>query len=165
MEQADGIVVLGTALHDSQSRRNAELRAARAAELWALNLAPVIICCGGFTHNQPRSESAFLIDQLIVHGVPRDKILNEEKSTTTIGNAHYIGLLISELGIKSLIVVSTDYHLPRVAIIFHRMYPNLNLQFAAAPNAFDWPRRLYMGARNWVDRWKIWRRGLVDAPL
>ena len=165
MDRADGIVVLGTALHDSQSRRNAETRAALAAELWHQGLAPVVICCGGVTHDQPQSEAAFLRAQLIGRGVADEKIINEEQSTTTVGNAHHIQQLLNQLAIKSLIIVSTDYHIPRVAIIFKRMYPHLELQFAAAPNAFDLAHRLVMNTRNWVDRWKIWHRGLVDAPL
>lgn len=162
---ADAIIVLGTALHDRQSRQNAIWRAEKAAELWRQGFAPLVICCGGYTHGQTESEAAFLRAQLIALQVPEKQIMVEEKSTTTVGNAHYLRPIFDARRIRSVVIVSTDYHLPRVKIIFARMYPTIKLQLAPAANAFDLVHRVWMNTRNWIDRWKIWRRGLSEAPL
>ena len=71
-------------------------------------------------------------------GVPLKKILKEERSKDTVGEAVFSKLLISELfpdlGLE-LFVITSDWHLKRAQEIFEFIYAdeNINLSFETIP--------------------------------
>lgn len=72
---------------------------------------------------KPPFTEAFKMEQyLLKNGVPQDKILKEELSKDTIGNAYYSKKYIfipnKE---KELIIITSDFQVERVKYIFHKI--------------------------------------------
>ncbi len=67
-----------------------------------------------------RMESEIMRDYLVEHGVSRRSILMEKHSVNTIGNAFFTKLLIGRP--KSLLVVTSDFHVPRARYIFNKIF-------------------------------------------
>lgn len=102
IKKSDAILVLG-----NNDVRTAE----RGAELFLQNFAPYIIFSGGlgrFTKNTfKKSEAEIFADIAIKMGVPKDKIIIENKSTNTGENIIFTKRLLQKRGFnpKSFIVV------------------------------------------------------------
>jgi hypothetical protein len=92
-KNSDCIIVLGS--HDTRV-------AERASQLFLDGYAPLILFSGGFGRltdkNWTKSEAETFADVALKMGVPRDKIIIENKSTNTGENIEYsIKLLLDEL--------------------------------------------------------------------
>jgi uncharacterized SAM-binding protein YcdF (DUF218 family) len=83
----------------------------------------IAVPCGGcFREGQKKSEAAVIADYLVEQGISAERILLEEKSTTTYENfefglpviANHAGKDITKLRIAFL---SSDYHMHRAGII------------------------------------------------
>jgi len=158
---ADLIIVLGNAIHDSQTRHDAELRASHAADLFHRGLAPHIICTGGYTHRQKQSEASFLAERLMQNGVPQTAITLEESSSTTVGNARHCRAIVEARNAQSIVVVTSLYHVPRAELIFRAVYPDRTITFDGCRGGLGWRRRLVYGPIGWWHYLKIRRFGLV----
>ena len=118
-QDADVIIVLGAGL-----RRNGEpgpalwRRGEQAAALFADGYAQHIICSGGFTITQSRSEADACRQVLVSGGVPDDAILLEERSRSTEENAAYSREIMEANGWETALIVSDGYHLLRAQWIF-----------------------------------------------
>lgn len=114
----DVIVVLGCRPGDSQ-RGKAALgrRAARAARAFHDHSCSAIIASGGRRFGRT-SEAEFLADELVGLGVPRDRIVRELCSLSTIENAWYSAELLRLGGYARPAVVTCDWHMPRALACF-----------------------------------------------
>lgn len=162
---ADVMIVLGNALHDPQTRRDAERRADFAAQLYHQGRAPKIVCTGGYTHRQKQSEASFLSEHLVRSGVPRAVITLEESSGTTVGNARHCVPIVNAMSAHRILVVTSAYHVPRAELIFRAVYPDHDLSFAGCRGGLGWRRRLMYGPIGWWHYVKIRRFGLVRERL
>jgi len=100
-------------------------RAKKALQLFKQKKVDRIILSGGHTsHKNPElSEAGLFSDYLIKKGVPRQKLFLEESSLETIGNAVFSKkvLLKRQFG-KNILVITSDYHLPRSLFIFKHVF-------------------------------------------
>jgi uncharacterized SAM-binding protein YcdF (DUF218 family) len=55
------------------------------------------------------------------------KIILEPKSTSTIENAEETAKLVRSRNIERLVLVTSDYHMPRSLLIFHRFLPGIEI--------------------------------------
>ena len=69
---------------------------------------------------------------LMAHGVPGEDILECAESANTIQDAQLARPIIERHGISELIVVTSDFHIPRARFLFEREFPDLRLSFSAA---------------------------------
>lgn len=112
------IVVLGAAVWDggrpspTLDRRIA--RAARAAE--ALPVVPVI-GSGGLGRHAP-SEARVIRQGLIARGIAPERILEEDRSTSTLENALFTRRILAGRGVTRVLVVTDSYHMPRALMTF-----------------------------------------------
>ncbi|MBT4604944.1 YdcF family protein [archaeon] len=75
---------------------------------------------------QPLYDATVMANILIEQGVPKEKILLEQFSKDTIANAVFTRLLITDhLKLKKLLVITSDFHMPRSKIICDKVF-NLN---------------------------------------
>ena len=118
---ADAIVVLGSHVYPG-GRPGPSLarRADHAATLYRQGYAAHVICTGGFTEPEPKSEARVACDRIAAAGVPRDALILEEGSTSTEENAAFSAAIMRERGWDSAVVVSDGYHLLRAALMFGR---------------------------------------------
>ena len=75
------------------------------------------------SNGYPLFESRVAGEYLISNGVERGKILTEICSYDTIGNAYFSRLLFAEpLEFQSILVITSEFHLPRTRQIFNWIY-------------------------------------------
>lgn len=111
--------------------------------LWFLLLS------GGTVHKPPPLnskgfplfESHEMAKHLVTSGINPDRILTEISSYDTIGNAYFArGLFTDPLKLKKLLVITSEFHMPRTKAIFEWVFqlPPLffkyHLNFESAPN-------------------------------
>jgi uncharacterized SAM-binding protein YcdF (DUF218 family) len=117
---ADALVVLGArVLPGGEPDDSLRVRTLKAVRLYQEGIAPYVICTGGVGDNPP-AESRVAADLAITCGVPAEKVLLEEHSTSTRENAEYAARICRERGWKRVVVVSDPYHLYRARRAFER---------------------------------------------
>jgi hypothetical protein len=111
----------------------------------------IITLSAGTTHKpQPRDKDGFTLFEseaaaryLMVKGVPQQYVLCETSSYDTIGNAYFSRVIHAEpRGFKKLLVINSDFHMPRTKAIFQWVYglpannsgPGFELYFEAVPD-------------------------------
>ncbi len=114
----DYIVVLGAGLLEGM--RVSPLLAKRiekGIEMWRKNPGSKLVMSGGRGEDEDLPESCAMREWAIVHGVPSDAILTEEKSTNTHENLQFSWDLMNEDGgAGNVLVVSDGYHVYRALL-------------------------------------------------
>ncbi len=110
-------------------------RCQQALAEYARNPGAKILPTGGWgehfnTTDKPHGH--YIRQYLTVHGVPEADILECAESANTIQDAQLTKPIIERHGITDLIVVTSDFHVPRAEFLFHREFPNLRLTFSRA---------------------------------
>ena len=139
------LVVLGFQLHADGSMSE-ELRgrcetALRCAEKYPN--ARIAVTGGGTAWQNPTvTEAGVMADWLAEHGVDRTRIITEDRSMTTGDNAAFTAAILREKypQVKSLAIVSSDYHLPLGVLLFQEEaflaeYETGALPFSVVSNA------------------------------
>ncbi|SMD31411.1 YdcF family protein [Picrophilus oshimae] len=118
----DILIVLGCRLDKNCHGDEITERAKRGAMLLKEHPEAVAIASGGITNIKCRSEASFIAD-VINHSIDKDIIL-EERSTSTIGNAFYTGILLKEykINVSRIYIVTSCYHVKRALMIFSKFF-------------------------------------------
>lgn len=144
-DHADLIYVPGTRLPDP---------AWIAAELIAEGVAPLVVVTGGINRFTRASESAALQAELISHGVAREQILIESRSTNTLENVvnawRVVANRIAGQPLTSVLAVCKWMHSRRVLMTLKAHFPP-GIHYYASTYAPDGVTR------------EVWSRGAV-AP-
>ena len=93
-----------------------EARAAHAADLYGRGLAGYVLASGGPSHPET-TEASELARLLERDGVPRERIVLEERSLNTIQNMTYSAAIMAERGWDSAILVTEPFQIRRAALI------------------------------------------------
>jgi uncharacterized SAM-binding protein YcdF (DUF218 family) len=145
--KADCIIALG----------NSDLRtASRAAELYNEGYGDWLVTTGGYgrlTKNLwNKSEARMFADVAIKAGVPKDKILIENRAPNTFDNFRFALRLLEQKGIKprSLLIVTKPYMERRAYAMAQRYLPDIQISVASPKLSFEdypteeIPRDLFM---------------------
>ena len=111
---ADAIVVMGAAQYDGRASPVFAARLDHAIELYRAGLAPRLIVTGGKADGDRTTEAATARAYVIAHGVPRDAILVEDQSRTTLESIRAVRDVMRGSGLKDAIFVSDRPHMLRV---------------------------------------------------
>jgi hypothetical protein len=110
----------------------------------------IALLSGGTVHKPPPLdrngypvfESRQAADYLVQLGLPPERLLTEICSYDTIGNAYYARLLFADpLDLKQLLVITSEFHMPRTQAIFDWVFSlepltiPCAIQFQETPNA------------------------------
>ena len=160
---AFAIVVLGCRVEPADRLKGASARrAARAARAFRDGVASLLIASGDVRWGGV-AEAEALCRELVICGVPRERILLEGRSRTTRQNAQFVARLIESgnlgFGVPAagarLALVTCDWHMPRALRCFGFVGFRA-LALPAASPAIAAPRRLVRSANEavsgWVDR-------------
>jgi len=134
LEKADCILVLGS--HDTRVAK-------RAAELYLVGWAPMIIFSGGlgnFTKDMWTETEADLFAGIAKKmGVPEENILIENKSTNTGENIRFTQQLLARknFDMKTFIVVQKPYMERRSYATFKKHWPHKELIVTSPQISFD----------------------------
>ena len=131
---SDLILVLG-----SNDVRVAE----HAASLFVRGLAPLMVCSGNVGRltagRLAKSEAETFADVAVAHGVPREAILLESRSTNTGENVVFTRELLEARGIhpRPVILVQKPYMERRAYATFLRRWPGPEARVTSPPIPFD----------------------------
>lgn len=154
LDTADAIVVFGAAVWPTGPSLTLRVRVARAAELYAQERAPTILCTGGWSNGE--SEAQVMRAMLIEHGVPAAAIIPDDGGVTTreairsvqhFGGGHW----------QRVIAVSSPYHMDRIGQEARRQRVDVALCAAERPGPRTW-RHVVFDTRQHL-------RELVAAPV
>ncbi|NBX67695.1 MAG: YdcF family protein [Proteobacteria bacterium] len=129
-EPADAIVVLGgTVVPAKKPREQPEEphgeRLSRAAQLFLFKKSSLIIVSGGtafpFLEKKPQPESMSMKEYLTNFQIPKTQIIEESKSRNTEENALYTAQILKTLNLRTIILVTSAYHMPRAMKWFNRI--------------------------------------------
>ena len=138
IEPAQVIVLLGGAIRgDTHMGTLPDLnqqadRLVAALALYKAGKAPRVLLSGG-GHPEDRSEAAQMRDLLEVMGVPATAMILETSSRNTHDNARYSAQLLALRDVKSILLVTSAFHMPRAAAAFRAQ----GLDVVAAPTDFQ----------------------------
>jgi uncharacterized SAM-binding protein YcdF (DUF218 family) len=129
-ETFDAIVVLGCRVDPSGRPSHAlRRRAEHAARLYHRGAAPWVVTTGGVGDFGP-SEASVARDVLVKAGVPEQRILLEDASTSTDENARFAK---ERFGGRRVLVVTDAYHVPRSERVFLRYFEDAHAVGTSSP--------------------------------
>ena len=111
----DAVVVLGAQVKpDGIPSVQLGLRLDRAYEVWERKNVPVVVC-GAKGNDEPEPEADTMKRYLADKGIPADMILTDPDSVNTEQNIANAKKRLDEYPgkIRKVIIVTSDYHLPR----------------------------------------------------
>lgn len=125
LPSADAIVVLGGAVLPATDTRpfthihTTADRAWHAARLFHAGKAPIVLASGGTVWPVPDPTSAASMRELLeALGVPKAAIVLEEESRNTRQNAMHTARVATERGIRTVLLVTSPWHMPRAIATF-----------------------------------------------
>lgn len=134
-QPADAILTLGS--FDPHAARH-------AAALWRAGLAPVVVMSGGIAHRGglldtgwDRAEAEVFADIAVAEGVPRQRILLEDRAQNTGDNFVLSRACIAAAGlhVRSLLVVAKPYMTRRGFATGRKVWPEVGLSMQCEPIA------------------------------
>lgn len=119
--KVDAIVVAGAGVDPSGVPTLAStIRAYAAGRLYQGEWAPLIIVSGGITKPNQPSEAKDMTLILRGMGIPDQNILIEDRSVDSFQNGHFTAKILKHYGFHRILLVSQDYHLPRLIRVFEK---------------------------------------------
>lgn len=127
---ADYVIVLGAKVNGTTPSLSLQYRIEAAREYLEENPETKVIASGGQGANEGISEAAAIANTLIAMGISEDRILREDKSTSTNENLTYSKACLESQGDTaeeaSVVVVSSDFHIFRAKAIARKLgYENV----------------------------------------
>ena len=159
----DAIIVLGAQVKpDGTLSLQLQWRVDAAAKAWRERQS-IIVVCGAQGSNEPATEASVMKAELIRQGVPEEYILMDEESFNTRQNIANAVKLLEGRDVQRVLVVTSDYHLPRAMAIAE--------DAALEASGVGSPTKL--GVRFWVKNhgrealaWiKYWMQKYLHLPL
>lgn len=119
----DAVVVAGAGVRPG-GRPSVALygRTRQACDLWEQGVAPVLALTGG-VGDYPPSEAEVARQLAREWGVPAERIVMEERSTSTEENAEQLATVLAA---ERVLVVSDGYHVFRVRRVFGRHFDSVD---------------------------------------
>lgn len=111
----DAVVVLGAALHGDRISLPLKLRLDTTLEYYEKNPDAVIVVTGGQGLQEAMPEGKAMADYLVKNGVAEDKIIKEEKATSTNENMKYSKEILDGYfeGEYKIAVITNNFHIYR----------------------------------------------------
>ncbi len=134
--KVDVVIVLGAKVMVGRHTSMVE-RTRRGAELVKNGQADYLLLTGGQGSDEDRSEAAAMAELAAGFGVPREKLILEDKSRNTRENATFSARICRERGWQKVIIVSDTFHLWRA----RRNFQHENLTVYTSPALQSDPSR------------------------
>ncbi len=153
--EADYLIVLGCQVRGTVPSRMLRQRINAAAEY--LNTYPdsVAIVSGGMGPGEDITEAACMRDNLIAAGIDPDRILMEERATSTMENLRF-SLELMEKG-ASVAIVSNEFHLHRAG----QMAQTLDINASLVPADTEFP--ILLASYSLREIFAVWKFHLLGG--
>lgn len=134
--EPDFLLILGCRVRGDEPEPTLRMRIAKAAEFLNEHQNTIAVCCGGIVHDdQTKSEAQAIMDGLVKAGIEKDRIILEDKSTTTKENFSNAKRIIDGMSLQSepeIAFLSSEFHLMRS--LFIAKLTGLNVRSVPAPS-------------------------------
>lgn len=118
--------------------------------------AYIILSGGG---NYLETEANLMYEFFIKHGISPQRLIKEEDSLDTVGNALFSYLTLQNINVKkgNILLVTSDFHSPRALFLFRNIFPNTyKIALATAQSSEGTKNNL---VRSELSNWSI---SLID---
>ena len=120
------IVILGYALNSDGTMKD-ELVGRLQVGLALANQYPntyVVVTGGGTAKDNPSAtEGGVMGEWLLDQGLDEERLIIENRAPDTVGNAKYTYEILNSMGtIDSVVMVTSDYHIPRGSILYYTKF-------------------------------------------
>ncbi len=118
-KKEDAVIVLGAAVHGERPSRVLADRLDAAIEYYEQNKNAVIVVTGGKGMQENITEAAAMEKYLVHRGIPKEKIIKEDKATNTYENFVYSKKILDEyFGSEyTAVYITNEYHIFRAGEI------------------------------------------------
>lgn len=117
--QADKVIVLGAGLKGDQITSSLLYRLDTTLEYYEKFPETTIIVSGGQGEGETISEALAMSHYLIEHGIPQEKIILEDQSTSTYENFKFSLQYLNTN--DKVMIISNDFHMSRAKLIASRL--------------------------------------------
>jgi uncharacterized SAM-binding protein YcdF (DUF218 family) len=149
---SDAVIVLGARVnYNNYLNPCLVARVEHGAKLVRSGLAKFLIVSGGNDVEDGANEASAMRDMALASGVSSDQIILEPKATSTFENLGFSQKILEQRKLKSVIVVTEPYHMPRAAMIARKL--GLDFSSSPAPESACW------------SRWKHFSRFFLREPF
>ena len=132
-ENADALVVLGARVHPDGTLSDAlRYRLETAYDCWREGRARVFVLCGAQGADETETEARAMKRCLLSRGVPESALIEEDQSFNTLQNLQNAREKMESRGMRTAIIVTSDYHLTRALKMAKRL--NMDVCGAKAPS-------------------------------
>jgi uncharacterized SAM-binding protein YcdF (DUF218 family) len=153
---SDAIIVLGAQVKADGSLSLALQRRLTLARAEYLGQPRLVITCGAQGGDEPAPEGEVMRDWLIAQGVPETDALAETGSFNTLENLTHAKGMMAERGLRTALVVTSDYHVARALALCARLDIEATGVGSASEPAY-WVKNHGREALSWI---KFWLEGL-----
>lgn len=132
--KADAVVVFAGGVGESgRAGQGYEERVAYAVELYKNGYASHIILSSGYTY--AIRETDLMKAWAISKGVPTEAILIENEAGNTYENVKFTNAILGRNGWRSILVVSSPYHMRRVSLVYSKIGGDLKVAYTPIPES------------------------------
>ncbi len=151
-EEADVFIVFGCKTYGYTPSYALQKRLDKAYELLERNPDSVAVLSGGQGKDEEISEAESMRAYLLNKGINEDRLIIEDRSTSTITNIRYSMELIKQRGLedKKISAVSNDFHIKRILKQAHQLDYDLSASPAKMPFGFRLLQSLTREYMVWV---------------
>ncbi|CAI3950278.1 Uncharacterized periplasmic protein SanA [Commensalibacter communis] len=134
--KTDLMVVLGTKVErDGTPSRGLEARLNKAISVYQQGYAPVILVSGG-TGLEGYNEASVMAQYLVDHGIPQQAIIQDSQGVNTRATAKNTAEYMQTNHMKSVIIISQYFHIPRTKLAFQAI--GIDKIGQGSPNYTSW---------------------------
>lgn len=133
---ADWVIVLGAGLRGEKPSLTLQRRLERTLTYLQEHPAAKAVLSGGRGPQETITEAEAMYRYLVGRGVPGERLLKEEKASSTIENLRFsVDLIQSTAGKRPgpVAVISSEFHLFRVKLLARRIGPEIEPVAASTP--------------------------------
>jgi len=154
--EEDAVIVLGAGIRGEKLGKALRGRLDKTLEYCERNPDAVVVVSGGQGHGESITEALAMERYLVENGIPKEKIIKEERATSTRENFEYTKKLLDDHfnGEYSVTFVTSEFHVYRAGIIARSVgYDNMSyvgsrtLPYLVIPNGF---RECLAVVKTWV---------------
>merc|ERR1719329_1594453 len=138
------IVLLGQQLlPDGSPSLALQTRVAAAVAMSKQKALPVLVTGGSVSQGNP-PEAVVMNNLLLARGVAADMVLQETKAFNTIENARFALPMLHENGVKTAVLMTSDFHMKRSMVVFESVLEGSGIELvrAAVPTGRPWCEHL-----------------------
>ena len=122
LKETEYVIILGAAVKGQKVSPTLQKRLDKGLQYLQAYPESKVILSGGQGYEEEISEAEAMKRYLLAAGIPKERILTEDRSTSTMENFKYTRQLLAEAGkeVSELTVVTSDFHMFRAKLLAAR---------------------------------------------